>query len=389
MSGQQDRAQAILLAAQVEDTAVPGSPRARIITSSGFVHWIAADLPSQIQAVQAALRVCQDANLYESCTWSRYFLASAHYHRNDLEAAEEHARAVEERRYAAHPTCVLHNAFVLAAVQQACGLPDQALQTLERANAFLLETHSEPVMPVHGGYRAELALAQGDPDYASHWARTVGPLVPLGIMAFFYAPQLTLPKVLLAMNTPTSRQEAAETLAELHAFVTATHNTRFTIEVLALQALLQAAESDEPAALRALEQAVHLARPGGLVRVFVDLGPAMERLFQRLAERGGPAAHHVEHVLDVFRSVPFVRVASVSGPPRPSRAQLVEPLTNRELEVLELLARRLSNKEIAQRLVLSPQTVKRHTANIYLKLGVHGRREAMEKGRALGILEPR
>jgi ATP/maltotriose-dependent transcriptional regulator MalT len=66
--------------------------------------------------------------------------------------------------------------------------------------------------------------------------------------------------------------------------------------------------------------------------------------------------------------------------------QLVEPLTNRELEVLELLARRLRNKEIAQSLFLSPQTVKRHTANIYLKLGVHGRREAVEKATSLGIL---
>ena len=388
MSGQLDKAQATFSAARVEDTAVPGSPRARIITSSCFVHWIAADLPSLIRAAHAALRTCQDASLSESCTWSHHFLACAYYQRNDLAAAERHARAVEERRYAAHPTCVLHNGFVLAAVQQARGLPEQALQVLERANTYLLETRSEPVMPVHDGYHAELALAQGDLDTAAHWARTVGPLVPLGIMGFFYAPQLTLPKVLLAMNTPASRQQAGEALAKLRAFVTAAHNTRFTIEVLALQALLHAAEGDEPAGLQALEQAVLLAQPGGLVRVFVDLGPSMAGLFEQLAIRGIAEAH-VEHVLEAFRSAPFTPLAYPGGQPRPSQAHLIEPLTGRELEVLELLARRLSNKEIAQRLVVSPETVKRHTANIYQKLGVHSRRDAVEKARSLRILPQR
>ena len=86
-------------------------------------------------------------------------------------------------------------------------------------------------------------------------------------MAFFYAPQLTLPKVLLAMNTPASRQQAAAALARLHAFVTEIHNTRFTIEVLAMQALLHHVEENEPATLQALEQAVALAWPGGSVRV--------------------------------------------------------------------------------------------------------------------------
>jgi len=389
MTGQLDKAQAILSAGRLEDTAVPGSPRARLTALSCFVHWIAADLPGQMRAAHAALRACQDDGFLESGAWAHHFLASAHYQRDDLEAAERYAGAVEEHRYASHPSCVLHSAFVLAAVQQARGLLEQALQTLERATAYLLETRSEPVLPVHDGFRAEIALAQGDLDYAVRWARTMGPLVPLRHMAFFYAPQLTRPKILLAMNTPASRHQAADALAKLHAFVTATHNTRSTIEVLALQAMLHAADGDEPAALRALEQAVLLAQPGGLVRVFVDLGPAMARLFERLEERGVVSAH-VEHVLDAFRSSPLTPLANFpGGQPRPSQAQLIASLTGRELEVLDLLARRLSNKEIAQRLFVSPQTVKRHTANIYQKLGAHGRREAVEMARSLGILPQR
>ena len=159
-----------------------------------------------------------------------------------------------------------------------------------------METHSEALLPLIQAFSAELTARQGDVDTAGPWAATVGPLVPFGIMAFFYAPQLTLPKVLLAMNTPASRQEAAAALSRLHAFVTETHNTRFTIEVLALQALLHHAEGNEPAALQALEQAVGLARPGGFIRLFVDLGPALAGLLEQLPGRG-IAAGYIEQIL--------------------------------------------------------------------------------------------
>ena len=94
-------------------------------------------------------------------------------------------------------------------------------------------------------------------------------------MAYFHAPQLALPKILLAQNTTASLAQAAEALTRLHAFVTSIHNTRFTIEVLALEALLHHAQGDKQAALAALEQAVTLAQPGGFVHVFVDLGPTV------------------------------------------------------------------------------------------------------------------
>ena len=271
------------------------------------------------------------------------------------------------------------------------------------STTILVETRSEALLPLVQAFGAELAARQGDVDTAGRWAATVGPLVPFGIMAFFYAPQLTLPKVLLAINTPASRQQAAAALARLHAFVTETHNTRFTIEVLAMQALLHHAEGNEPAALQALEQAVALARPGGFVRVFVDLGPALVGPLEQLAVRG-IAPGYVEQILHAFPSlhsgrsspsltrdvpVPHPRL----HPTRPHRqlglppqANLIEPLTWRELEVLALLAQRLSAKEIAQRLVISEATAKKHSANIFQKLAVNNRRQAVTAAIALGLL---
>ena len=239
---------------------------------------------------------------------------------------------VQEQRYASDPVAVAQSAFVLAAIHQARGLPEEARLVLDRVNDYLVETHSEALLPLVQAFGAELAARQGDVDTAGRWAATVGPLVPFGIMAFFYAPQLTLPKVLLAMNTPASRQQAAAALARLHAFVTETHNTRFTIEVLAMQALLHHAEGNEPAALQALEQAVALARPGGFIRVFVDLGPALVGPLEQLAVRG-IAPGYVEQILHAFsslhseRSSPSLHSARSSLPISSSSSHPLSPST--------------------------------------------------------------
>ena len=291
-------------------------------------------------------------------------------------------------RYLGRPMVYLQSAFIYASICQARGLPDQARQKLDLAFDFLRETRSEGLLPLAQAFQAELAARQGDLGAAGHWATTIGPHVPLTAMPYFYAPQLALPKILLAQDTPASRGQAAEVLSRLHAFVTSIHNTRFTIEVLALEALLHHAQGNEQSALAALEQAVTLAQPGGFVRVFVDLGPTMADLLGRLAAKGvaGVARDYIEQLLHAFpaeRSSPQPQPAVAA---QPAQAGMIEPLTRRELQVLEMLAQRMTAQEIAQKLVLSDQTVKRHRANIYQKLGVHSRRDAIAAAATLGIL---
>ena len=155
------------------------------------------------------------------------------------------------------------------------------------------------MLQVLRAFQAELALLQGRIAEAGQWAAQVDSSLPLMAMPLFYAPQLTLPKVLLALNTPFSRQQAAEVLARLYEFVTATHNTRFLIEVLALQALLHDAQKNEKAALKALEQAIMLAQPGGFIRLFADLGPRMRDLLNRLRSQG-IASIYINQILAAF-----------------------------------------------------------------------------------------
>ena len=133
-----------------------------------------------------------------------------------------------------------------------------------------------------------------------------------------------------------------------------------------------------------------LAQPGGFVRVFVDLGPNMAALLRRLAAKGmagvsGAARDYVEQLLRAFAAEPSDPQSPSIKPPT-LQPDMIEPLTRRELEVLELLAQRMTAQEIAQKLIVSDQTVKRHRANIYQKLGVHTRRDAIAAAVALGVL---
>jgi LuxR family maltose regulon positive regulatory protein len=130
-----------------------------------------------------------------------------------------------------------------------------------------------------------------------------------------------------------------------------------------------------------LARALALAEPEGYVRLFVDEGPPLARLLRRMQEEGGKVNVYLHTLLAAFGRQPDLHPTSFSPPPSE------EPLSEREREVLRLIAEGLSNQELAARLYLSPHTIKVHTRNIYGKLGVTSRTQALARARALGILD--
>jgi LuxR family maltose regulon positive regulatory protein len=228
-------------------------------------------------------------------------------------------------------------------------------------------------------------------------------------------PQMTAVKILLAQDTTDSLRQAADLLDQLNDFFTSIHNNCFQIDVLAMQALLHDARGQDSAALVKLSQALDLAEPGGFIRLFVDLGSRMADLLKRLIKQN-VAVDYAGRILAAFRqdesrSVPdpnsllippsdfphpplsqpvLPSLQSEEGSPGlPAAQTLADPLTNRELDVLELLGQRLQNKEIAANLFISPETVKKHLNNLYGKLNVSGRRQAVSKAMDLGIVTRR
>jgi len=183
---------------------------------------------------------------------------------------------------------------------------------------------------------------------------------------------------LIARGTPHLLVEAGTLLASLREHCVQTHNVWHLIEIIALEALLCDALGEHQKALAKLEEAIQHACAGGYVRVFVDLGTPMQALLTELGQKE-VAPGYIDRILRAFPT-------SAAAITLADQENLLESLTKRESEVLELLAQRLTNREIAERLVLSTGTVKQHLYNIFQKLNVKNRRQAIAAAKGLDIL---
>jgi LuxR family maltose regulon positive regulatory protein len=162
------------------------------------------------------------------------------------------------------------------------------------------------------------------------------------------------------------------------------------IRLLVLQALAKQGQGDIDQALSVLGEAFSLAEPEGYVWTFVKEGEPMHALLEE-AEKHAVSPDYVNKLLDVFRaeeqrSRGAEEKFAPSAPPLPGFSALVEPLSDREIEVLRLIADGLSNQEIADRLVIAVSTVKSHVNHIFGKLGVRNRTQAAKRAQDLGLL---
>ncbi|MFN8482369.1 MAG: LuxR C-terminal-related transcriptional regulator [Anaerolineae bacterium] len=377
--GETERAYSAISAGTNEDNIPLATARGRSLIAASFLYWVEGDLSAIALAAAQTTALGRIAARAETLAWAHHFLACVHYERNDLAEAEREAQVVLESLDSdelAHP--MLLSAFVVARVRQAQGRFADARQVAEDILARCVALQAPTLVRVAEAFRADVMARGGDAAGARQWLDRVGGELSLMPMPLFYAPQLTPLRVLLAQNTPASRQQAADILGRLQEFVTATHNHRVLIELLALQALLHEADGRRGAALVALRQSLDLARPGGFVRVFVDCGPVMLGLLNAL----GRAGVYPDQVMQILATAD----GRLARPDQDAVSAWVEPLTPRETEVLALLAQRYTNKEIAHKLVISPETAKRHVVSCCRKLRVANRREAVAKARDLGML---
>jgi len=257
-------------------------------------------------------------------------------------------------------------------------------ETMAALRKFALDTGIMEKLYDIDSFEARLALLRGDLQPAIRWAETTSLGIPTGYtFVWLELPIISKARVLIVQGTEGSLREAVRLLQELLTFAGSRHNTYRQIGLLALLALAYQAQGLTDDALRTLEHSVRLGKPDNFIRTYVDMGPDMARLLYQLAESGLEPVY-LARVLAAFDESemddPLKSKESVST------TLMVEPLTQRELEILKLLNAGQSNQEIAQALVISPLTVKRHASNIYTKLGVSGRLKAVTKAKAFGIL---
>ena len=229
-------------------------------------------------------------------------------------------------------------------------------------------------------WQARIWLAQDRLDDASQWVIERG-LDASGDPTYLHEIKyIALARILIAQGR---LDETTRLLSRLLNAAEAGGHTSRVIEILMLQALALQTEEETIQAMNILERALALAEPRGFLRTFVDEGPPMARLLYEALSRG-IAPDYVRRLLAAF---PVIEPEQVSPPhAQTPEVDLIEPLSERELDVLALLAEGLTNREIASRLYLALNTVKAHTGNIYGKLDVHNRTQAVARAQALGLL---
>ncbi len=315
-------------------------------------------------------------------------LGRLHREWNDLETATRHLEAaLELGRRGGVEGAVLDGCLSLALVRQARGDVLEA-DALIRQAGEIARGWSVPEMALSvAAHEAQLRLRTGDLESAKRWARGCPPDVGSDLTELAEIRGSVLARVLLAEG---QSEEAKSLLDRMLAVAERRGRTPRVIELLVLQALTHQTLGDRPAAVSTLERALSLAEPEGYVRTFLDEGEQVIDLLRRVAGSSSPVASLALRLL----AASLEQVPATSGAkPEPTSAALrlpivplVESLSERELEVLRLIGDGLSNRQIADRLVISVATAKKHVENVHGKLGVHSRTQALARAQELRLL---
>lgn len=355
----------------------------RVLIGYAEIHQSRGDFASLAETAENLLQLSRGrASVSE--VWAHYFLGRAHLEWNKLVTAAQHFSAAYELRYRGNARASHESLGLLAITRQLQGQEAAAAETLQELVRYSNELRIGELAYDSGVARARLALLRGDLEDALRWAQTVQ-LNPNPNMLFDIEANLAQVRTLLATRAPENVRHALDETRQLVALATRLHNPWRLVELYALQAAAQSELGESSAALTSLETAVRLGELGGMIQSFHQAGPGIARLLNRLAGRG-IAPRYIAKILGAGLARPAQKT---TAPAAENEPRVIEPLTVRELQVLEQLAYRRTDKEIAQALVISPLTVKAHTDHIYQKLGVNNRQEAVRVGLAYGILDDR
>ena len=272
-----------------------------------------------------------------------------------------------------------------ARLKESEGDLETALDLLNEARRLYVRTSMPNFRPIDA-LKARVYLQQGRLSEAMAWARKRGLSVDDDLSYLGEFEHITLARILIAQNKNDplagSIHEAIALLERLLQAAEAGGRMGSVIEILVVQTLALQAQGNVSQALASLEHALALAEPEGYVRIFVDEGEPMRSLIEKQSRnRDHPLSRYTDKLLAAFTQ-PVIEPKSAINH---RKSDMIEPLSERELEVLRLLRSELAGPEIAEQLIVSLNTLRTHTKNIFNKLGVNNRRAAVRRAEQLNL----
>lgn len=354
----------------------PHMARARLLYSSGIVHWYKCHLALAERAFQRGLHLARQHNLRLATTLCNFGLSLVANGRNQQEQAETfHLEVIREPHYQNGLRAVL-STFSLIGIYAGRGEPQVAAPFVERLKNHAILAGRPYLQNQVAALEAYLSLVCGNLPAALHWALA-------GSQTEMYSSSDRIPIIraiiFLAEASRPSLLEAKQMLEVVNRRHEHEHDWAMGIDASVLYVLTLDKLGQRQSALEELGKIVRLCVPNGLIGPFIEQNQALKPLLLEL----GKKPDYAQLVLLLLTSFPRQQTMTIANEPS---EELVESLTERELEILHLLADRLSNKEIAQRLVVSANTVRNHTANIFSKLQVENRFQAVERAQTVGLL---
>lgn len=354
----------------------------RLYYTWSVITYLAGSLDEFQRAAARYEAAARQLDMLVDLKWAQWGLGIVHLERNELEPALAYMAAVVTRPELAHFQTLRLATFALLEVYADQGRAAEALAALAALRGRLGADPDPNNLHEVEALEAYWALLSGDLAAAGRWARTTTPEAAVFNLASRAAIHV---RIYLALGGPADLEQATGLALRLLEEYRRLHNVGAQPSILALLARAYWQRQMPRPALAALREALTLGYPRGWRHVFTEHGAIMAEMLRVLA-REPQFADAASSLL-----AELGRLGQVSRPWRQHQAGgelVVEPLTERETDVLRLLSGGLSNKEIAYRLGISPITVRNHTVNIYDKLHVESRRQAVSKAQQLGLLRP-
>ena len=360
----------------IRDPTPSGPAKRQARLGLGFAYYIAGDL---VQMEQLAGPFLDSTNGNEPASATANLLGSLfggllRYDQNRLDEAKTQMQHVQRQRHYWNYLAGFYSWFGLVRIQQLSGHLQEAQSNIDDLRADCTRLDHAAFLRTVEILQAYQRLLEGDASSARSWALAYQPSARIDALFAIDPPDLLWSRILLATGSAAERQVV---LSYLHSCLVPLKNSQFSrrkIQLLSHMAAARIALDQDAVALDLLRQALLLAEPGGIVRSFADAGPSLLPSLQLCQDEGITP--------DL---IPQIQAAFSEPSPRPSMATATL-LTKRETEILCLMQDGLSNKEIALSLFISMHTAKRHASNIYSKLDVNGRQEAIFRAQELAIL---